>query len=1303
MQDPTDTLERTQVPELDYEIISPPSTREKWIMRTLILLGLISVGIFCYWFIDVKHIGYKPLYYLLAFALSYKLLRMLHEWFHYSAMSAPEKPELTRDYTVDMITTFCPGEPYEMILETLEAMVNVRYPHTTYLCDEGNDPFLKQKCAELGVVHVTRTEKINAKAGNVNNCLRNHATGEIAIVLDPDHVPSRDFIDRVLPYFEDEKIGYVQCVQAYYNRNESFIAKGAAQQTYHFYGPMMMSMNSFGTVQAIGANCSFRRAALDSIGGHAAGLSEDMHTAMQMHAKGWESVYVPESLTRGLVPATLSSYFKQQLKWSRGSFELLVATFPKLWKNFSLSQFLHYLTIPLYFFSGVIALIDIAVPILSLFLARSPWTVEMGELLQAALPMLLMLVLIRQFAQRWVLEEHERGFHFLGGALWFATWWISLTGFIYTIFRVKVPYIPTPKGDELINEFKLSLPNIIVILLSIAAIAYGLSVDWSPYSFIMAGYAAVNVFFLSFIVIISQQKALKRVYDWFYGGPLTTFRQAWYIFRHKLVYNPMRNGYVVLSLIAGVTLFSATMIKPANHLDLAKTANAVGDKHNEGFYTGWKVQPGMDSGKLTTLGEAGLSIASADVTGIDANSMVSAIQQAGRSGDPEAIMLNWAPAMDWAEIAAGKADTALQLVATALQQSHQQIYLSIATPADSSAEGLADFQAGYRTLVSQFKNWGVYNVSWSWAIQDPSRDLAAYPGAEYVDMVSVDVNAWRDSSGNWKSFESTYESLQPKIYQHPVFLTGWTRGDHPERSGAWMNDALAVISREYDEVRGVILGELPIEQDDNFSWERLMGLNAEFAPARYASTPQTHVTDWVKQVAGGQVGAGAQERPYAIPVSDQLVEGPTSNEARRGKFFRKSSTGYDFLLNDEPFYIKGVAYNPSSDWRDGHTPLTRRKLIVDFREIYHMGGNTIRRYTPSIYDYNLLNTADDFGINVMYGFWFDPSIDYHTDSAAVVDYVEEVVELVTEHQGHSSIIAWSLGNETWNRISYHFHPTYAFKVRKAYLTMVNEIARRIHEIDPDRPVFSAFADGNGLPGALEASKAYAPELDFLSVNSAYEAHISRLDSLMQDHIKDAPYLVSEFGPEGYWVNDLSKWDENMFLEEPSDYQKAIQYARNWSKHIEPYRGHNIGGMAFSWQDRMEGTRTWMGITDYEGYRKPAFYALQRAFTFDSKAIPLEDLYLVPPQNIAGKRPYLPFRVVTPDHELKGTSIEAFVCREGFREEVGQVSYHKDYHFANVQMPLDTGVYRIYVSIRDENRNTVTASRAFRVTPDMVED
>src|SRR6185312_1952498 len=314
---------------MDFRInpVQPPSPKEKKALRLMILGGLISMGLLLYALFQSKAISYFPLYILLVITMVYYSLKYLHEWYHYFSISSDKKPIRRKNYTVDILTTYCAGEPFDMLEQTLTAIQNITYPHTAWCCDEANDHKVKQLCSRLGVKHVTRIIKNDAKAGNINNALQ-FATGALCVVLDPAHVPTPCFLDEVVDYFDDSSVGFVQIVQAYYNQEDSLVAKGAAQQTYPFYGPMMMSMHKYGTVQAIGANCTFRRSALDSIGGHASGLAEDMHTAMKLHAAGWRSFYVPAILTRGLVPATMSSYYKQQLKWSRGTWELLFVTYP---------------------------------------------------------------------------------------------------------------------------------------------------------------------------------------------------------------------------------------------------------------------------------------------------------------------------------------------------------------------------------------------------------------------------------------------------------------------------------------------------------------------------------------------------------------------------------------------------------------------------------------------------------------------------------------------------------------------------------------------------------------------------------------------------------------------------------------------------------------------------------------------------------------------------------------------------------------------------------------------------------------
>ena len=132
-----------------------------------------------------------------------------------------------------------------------------------------------------------------------------------------------------MPHYEDDEVGFVQVVQAYYNIDESFVAYAAAEQSFGFYGPTLLGLNGQGIPTAIGANCTFRRKALDSIGGHAVHLAEDALTSMRIHAEGWKSVYEPYRASEGLVPADIGAFFKQQLKWSTGLTTLLFREYPK--------------------------------------------------------------------------------------------------------------------------------------------------------------------------------------------------------------------------------------------------------------------------------------------------------------------------------------------------------------------------------------------------------------------------------------------------------------------------------------------------------------------------------------------------------------------------------------------------------------------------------------------------------------------------------------------------------------------------------------------------------------------------------------------------------------------------------------------------------------------------------------------------------------------------------------------------------------------------------------------------------------
>src|SRR5687768_17899008 len=148
----------------------------------------------------------------------------------------------------------------------------------------------------------------------------------------------------------------------------------------------MQGMNGAGTAVAIGANCTFRRSALVSIGGHGAGLAEDLVTSIRLHAAGWRSVYVPEQVARGLVPEDLDSFLRQQLKWSRGVYEVLFREYPRAFRGLTAYQKISYFMIGSYYLVGVTSLIFLSVPLIYLFFGKQPAVFLLSEYIQHAVP-----------------------------------------------------------------------------------------------------------------------------------------------------------------------------------------------------------------------------------------------------------------------------------------------------------------------------------------------------------------------------------------------------------------------------------------------------------------------------------------------------------------------------------------------------------------------------------------------------------------------------------------------------------------------------------------------------------------------------------------------------------------------------------------------------------------------------------------------------------------------------------------------------------------------------------------------------
>jgi len=1028
---------------IDQNNINQPTKKEVITLRLIIVIGLLSVINFFYWFLKPELMGDETLYWFVTIVMIFDTLRVLYIWYHYWDIKVPVKPKVYKDLTVDVLTTYYPGEPYKMTTQTLLAIKEISYPHTTYLCDEADDEFLKSFCKEHDIIHVTRKNRINAKAGNINNALK-QATGEICLIIDPDHVPKSNLLDEVIPYFSDDKIGFVQTVQGYYNITESYVAMGAAEQTFHFYGPIMMCMNAYGTVNAIGANCVFRREALDSIGGHAPGLSEDMHTAMQLHAKGWKSIYVPKVLTKGLVPASLTSYYKQQLKWSRGTMELLVITFPKLFKKFTWRQKLHYGILPLWYLSGLFLLLGFLIPILSLINASLPWKGNIINFGLIYLPVFICIVSIRIYVQKWVLNKSERGVHIMGGLLLISTWWVFIIGFIYTVFRKKVPYLPTPKEDNELTNFKILIPNIFVAIISLTAIIYGLSIDLTPFTIFMSGFAFINAFFMLYTIVFAYQKAKAVKLN---------------LEDHKITYSKLIRDFsfkifnkISLPLVIIVTFLSMAFLYYGEYL---KWSGVMSSPENKTPINYVGVFAPKDDNGLTNLNDleknshinnSKFDLISLyltwnkDIEKSYPQNLIDSIYQ------KEALpVITWEPWLNsfqndlidedmhvYDYINTGYFDDYLKKFANKLKSQGKPVFLRFAHEFDNpfypwyviGSEGETKFKQAWVHVYEVFKNQNADNVIWIWNPWQPDNIKSFYPGKEYVDWVGVNILNYgllNEKKKN-RSFESLYEPFHEVLKDlpaTPVIISelGSLSNNSTEN---WIDNAITMIETDYKEIKSIIYFHSMV--DDNFP--------IGDAPKQYLN--------WIE----------ASEQSTKNLFQDKKVPEYVFNSLNDEKSIDINNNQQAISLNN----IIGVNLKKGYDWKNDYHILNRKNLISDFEKMKALGVNTIKYQGNSIYDHNVMQIGKDYNFKIAYSFWITEHTKFIEDTLKTGKLSKHILKIVKKQKDENQIVSWHIENDILYNQKDYFHKPEILYQNIAYIKWLRELVNNIKSIDDKRPV-----------------------------------------------------------------------------------------------------------------------------------------------------------------------------------------------------------------------------------------------------------
>ncbi len=425
---------------------------------------------------------------ILTLIVYFKVANSLARWLTLPFMRRPGLMAPPR-LKVAVVTTIVPeAESVEMLEETVRAMAALDYPHDTWVLDEGDDEEVKALCRRHGARHFSRKNlpqyrtrsgafKVGSKHGNYNAWL--YAVGfdryEIIAAFDPDHVPDASFLERVLGYFEDPGVGYVQVAQAYYNQGASFIARGAAEETYEYYSCTQMAAYHFGHAAIVGCHNTHRVSALREVGGFAAHDADDLLVGLRYQAHLWRGVYVPRILARGVTPVDWNSYLTQQLRWARSVVDIKCRLRRLLDKELSPGrQALSLLHGLFYLQHSVTTFLGLLLLVYMLATGDVPRVVSYDTLGQLSV-LCATLQACAFYRQKFYLDPRgEWGTHWRAGLLRYAKWPVFLLALWDVAVGRRVPYAVTRKVRAESRSYLLLIPHALIIVLVCAAWGLGL-------------------------------------------------------------------------------------------------------------------------------------------------------------------------------------------------------------------------------------------------------------------------------------------------------------------------------------------------------------------------------------------------------------------------------------------------------------------------------------------------------------------------------------------------------------------------------------------------------------------------------------------------------------------------------------------------------------------------------------------------------------------------------------------------------------------------------------------------------------
>jgi cellulose synthase (UDP-forming) len=268
------------------------------LLRTVAVVALVWGCAYLGWrLLETGRAANPEAFYVLWFVELYNFTSLVFLAFYGWRWSEPRRPPATPGYRVDVfVATY--DESREVVEATLAGCAALRYPHETYLLDDGRRSEMELLAGEWGAHWISRPDNSHAKAGNINHALE-CTSGDLILCLDADHVPLPDALDATVGYFDDETVALVQSPHDFYNQDSVQHYEPGRHEQSMFFEVVCPGKDRHNGVYWCGSAAILRRTALVEVGGVATDtIAEDFHTTIKMHRAGWTTHYTTRSSSK---------------------------------------------------------------------------------------------------------------------------------------------------------------------------------------------------------------------------------------------------------------------------------------------------------------------------------------------------------------------------------------------------------------------------------------------------------------------------------------------------------------------------------------------------------------------------------------------------------------------------------------------------------------------------------------------------------------------------------------------------------------------------------------------------------------------------------------------------------------------------------------------------------------------------------------------------------------------------------------------------------------------------------------------